>query len=468
MTPSKGNSVNRVCILGAGLAGLSAADLLSDRNYDVIVLEKDDHSGGLASTFKENHFHYDCGPHRFHTRNPEILEYVRKLLPDQMLTLERLSRIRLLDQYFYYPLALGDVFRHMPFLSIAGITASYLWEKIRNLLNPRDESVFENWVIKRFGKKLYDIYFGPYTEKLWGCKATELSSDWANQRITVPSLSGLIRTTLFPSKDIVRSLVSTFHYPVGGIGRICEALAHRVVSRGGRILYRSEPLAIRKNENEEFILTTNQGELTVDYIVNTIPVTDYVSLLGRLLPEEVHAASCNLHFRAIVFLVIKLKNRVEAHDHWIYTPEECYLFNRLSVPENFDPDCSSEGSQIVFEFSCNQGDDIWNGNVDLTDLAIKGGEKLGLFRSEDVIETTITRQAYAYPVYDLDYSSNISIVLDAVQNMKNTVTCGRQGLFRYNNMDHSVEMGQCAAMEICGEHNTGKSHIQTTSTWSDG
>lgn len=122
----------------------------------------------------------------------------------------------------------------------------------------------------------------------------------------------------------------------------------------------------------------------------------------------------------------------------------------------------------MFEFSCNHGDDIWNGDVNLTDLAIKGGKKLGLFCSEDVIDTTITKQAYAYPIYDLDYSTNISIVLDAIQDMKNTVTCGRQGLFRYNNMDHSVEMGQYAAMEIYGEENVKKQHSWTSDTWVDG
>ena len=171
MTPDKSHSANRVCVLGAGLAGLSAADHLLDRNYDVLILEREDHPGGLAATFKKHHFHFDCGPHRFHTQNREILEYIRKLLPDQILELERLSRIRLLDRYFHYPLALGDVFRHMPFQNIVGITASYVWEKIRNLVSPRNESNFEDWVIKRFGKKLYNIYFGPYTEKLWGCQA---------------------------------------------------------------------------------------------------------------------------------------------------------------------------------------------------------------------------------------------------------------------------------------------------------
>lgn len=458
----------KVIVLGAGLSGLSAADLLSEKGIEVIVIERENHPGGLAATFRRNGFHYDCGPHRFHTRKPELLEYVSKLLPGELIELERLSRIRLLDRYFHYPLSLGDVLKQMPLHKGAGMMASYVGERFRNIIAPRDEYNFKSWVIKRFGKKLYNLYFGPYTEKLWGCPSTELSVDWASQRITVPGLTGLVKATLFPSKEEIRSLVSTFHYPRGGIGRICEVLAERFVSREGKIHYGTEPLSIKKNLKSGFTIDTVQGKITVDNIVNTIPVNDYVRLLGDLLSEDVHRASENLHFRSIVFMTVRLRNRIQVRDHWIYTPEEYYLFNRLSIPENFDPDCSDTGSQVVFEFTCSEGDDIWCGRSDLLESAISGGEKLGLFSPDDVLDSAITRQAHAYPIYDLAYASNTSIVLDALHELEGSVTCGRQGLFRYNNMDHSIEMGRFAALEILGERTVRERFNWTSDTWSDG
>lgn len=467
MSNTRRNPV-RVVVLGAGLAGLSAADYLTEQGVEVLVLEKDDHPGGLAATFRSGAFHYDCGPHRFHTENPEILKHIKELLHTEMFELNRLSRIRLLDRYFQYPLALSNVLQKMPLHRGLSMVLSYLWERFRNPFFSRDESNFENWVVKRFGRQLYNIYFGPYTEKLWGCNASELSADWASQRITVPSLTSLVKETLFPSRDTVRSLVSTFHYPRGGIGKICEALDERIKSRDGKILYEIKLLSIRKNLDSKFVMETDHGEITTDTLINTIPVTDYVHLLGDLLSAEVREAASKLHFRAIVFLIVKLRNRVEARDHWIYTPEECYLFNRLSIPENFDPECSGKCSQIVFEFSCKEGDDIWNGNIDLDALAVSGGEKLGLFKVSDVVGTALTRQSHAYPLYDLGYSSNTSIVLDALNDLEDSVTCGRQGLFRYNNMDHSIEMGQCAAREILGSGSVAERFAWTTDTWADG
>ncbi|MCK4806876.1 MAG: FAD-dependent oxidoreductase, partial [Candidatus Aegiribacteria sp.] len=183
-----GRNPVRVAVLGAGLAGLSAADYLTEQGVEVLVLEKDDHPGGLAATFRSDSFHFDYGPHRFHTENPEILKRIKELLHTEMLELNRLSRIRLLDRYFQYPLALSDVLQRMPFHRGLSMVLSYLWERLRNPFFPRDESNFENWVVKRFGRQLYSIYFGPYTEKLWGCNASKLSADWASQRITVPGL----------------------------------------------------------------------------------------------------------------------------------------------------------------------------------------------------------------------------------------------------------------------------------------
>jgi len=466
---SPGSSLpERIAVLGAGLTGLSAADLLSERGRSVVVLEKEDGPGGLASTVRKGAFHFDYGPHRFHTKNPDLLDLVAGLLPDELLELERLSRIRLLDRYFMYPLALGNVLRRMPLHSGAGMMLSYIGEQIRNLFRPREDADFEGWVVRRFGRKLYDLYFGPYTEKLWGCPASTLSADWASQRITVPGLSGLIKSTLFPSREQVRSLVSTFSYPQGGIGRICESLVDRCTSRGVSLHYGVRPLQITRLQTGGFAIETGQGTLEADAIVNTVPVGDFVRLLSDPLPEEVMNAAGELRFRAIVFVTLKLSTRIEAADHWIYAPEKCYLFNRLSIPENFDSNCSESGSQVVFEFTCDEGDDIWKGEVDLIEAAVSGGEKLGLFSRTVVSSNMISRQAHAYPVYDMDYAGRVATVLDSIDALDGIVTCGRQGLFRYNNMDHSIEMGRFAALELLGEDSVRKRFSWTSDTWADG
>ena len=458
----------RVAVLGAGLAGLRGADVLSEAGAEVVVVEKEDVTGGLARTVHRNGFRFDLGPHRFHTEKPAILDFVRSMLPGEMLELERISRIRLLDRYFRYPLSFGDVLAKMPPGRSMGMTFSYFAQRVKALFGGEEASDFRSWVTGRFGKQLYDLYFGPYTEKLWGCPPQELSADWASQRITVPRLTDMARATLFPGRSSARSLVSRFHYPSGGIGRIQEALVSRVRSRGGELILSTSPDSIRASDDGGYRISLGDRELSVDAILSSIPVNDYVELLGEILPEEVRVSAGKLRFRAIVFVVIRLREEVGADDHWIYTPEEKYDFNRISFPGNFDTSSREASRQLVFEFSCDRGDSVWSGDDDLVASSVRGGIGLGLFGEGDVMGSACVRYPHAYPVYSLDYRRNLIPVLDALDRLENSVTCGRQGLFRYNNMDHSLEMGEHAAMELLGRGSLSDGFRWTSDTWADG
>lgn len=455
----------KVAVLGAGLAGLSAAEQLVRRGHEVVVLEKESFHGGLATTVKRDGFEYDLGPHRFHTSNREILDFVKKLPGIDFLELNRVSRIRLLDRYFDYPLAFDNVLSTMPLHKGIGMMLSFLLEKVRGLFVPREQESFEGWVLSRFGRGLYELYLAPYNEKLWGIKPSQLSADWASQRITVPSLAGLIKETIVPSRETVRSLVSTFHYPRGGIGEICHGLASAVTELGGSIYFSTEPTALRKTA-DGWRIDFEKGQISCNKIINTIPVNKYTRLLGDILPPEVHQAASDLKFRALVFLTILLDSDVTPTDHWIYTSEDRYLFNRLSISRNFDPDVRS---QVVFEYSCQENDEVWNMSKEkLLRLTIPEAEHLELFSADMVVGVDLIRRAHAYPIYDLSYARNTSMVLDALENTPDSVTCGRQGLFRYNNMDHSIEMGKFAALEILGEASVKDHFNWDENTWSDG
>lgn len=455
----------RTLILGAGLAGLSAALELARRGVEVMVVERAPGVGGLASTISHGEFRYDLGPHRFHTENPGILRFVEDLPGVRLEELSRVSRIRLLDRYFDYPLSLGNVLSKMPPARGAGMLLSFLWEKTRGLVSRRDQSTFQGWVMSRFGRGLYQLYLAPYNRKLWGIEPSQLSADWASQRITVPSLAGLVRETVAPSKKTVRSLVSTFHYPRGGIGMISRGLLRGVQEAGGRIITGTEPLGITK-EGSFWKVGTSEGTITSDSLISTIPVDRYVSLLGDMLPGEVHEAAGELRFRGLVFLSVLLNGEVPHGDHWIYTSEDRYPFNRLSISRNFDP---GSPSQVIFEFSCQEGDELWGCPMErLLEQTVPGAEHLGLFTRGMIRGASIHREPEAYPIYDLNYRRASRTVLDALELLEGSVTCGRQGLFRYNNMDHSIEMGRCAALETLGEGSVRENFDWSPHTWADG
>lgn len=452
-------------VLGAGLAGLSAAEELARRGQDVVVVEKLPVSGGLAATVHDNGFSYDLGPHRFHTNNQDVLRFVQGLPGIDLMQLERVSRIRLLDRYFKYPLSFGNVLSTMPLHRGAGMMLSFMGEKIRGVFSPREQNSFEGWVLSRFGRELYELYLAPYNRKLWGMEPSALSADWASQRITVPSLAGLVRETVFPSRNAIRSLVSTFHYPRGGIGEISTRLEKQIESCGGTFLFSNEPLSVSRSGGRWSIQLTD-GVLEADRMISTIPLNRFTGLLGGLLHDDVHRAASSLRFRSLVFLTVLLKGDVEPRDHWIYTSEDRYLFNRLSISRNFDTDVPS---QIVFEFSCLEGDETWNmSREELLRSTIPGAEHLGLFSADEVSGSHVSRAAHAYPIYDLDYTRNTACVLNALEAVQGSVTCGRQGLFRYNNMDHSIEMGKYAALETLGEDSVRERFSWGVNTWADG
>lgn len=77
--------MKKVIIIGAGPAGLTAADKLLDEKekYEVIILEESQEIGGISKTVKYNGNRMDIGGHRFFSKNQEVMEYWKDLMPLQ-------------------------------------------------------------------------------------------------------------------------------------------------------------------------------------------------------------------------------------------------------------------------------------------------------------------------------------------------------------------------------------------------
>ena len=97
---------------------------------------------------------------------------------------------------------------------------------------------------------------------------------------------------------------------------------------------------------------------------------------------------------------------------------------------------------ICAEITCRVGDRIWRSDVNtLRQTAVRDLGRVGLLDSAHAGFARIHRASHAYPVYDLDYRGNLETLLAYFDAFENVKTAGRQGLFKYNNMDHSIEMG---------------------------
>jgi len=444
-----------VVVLGAGLAGLSTAFELAKAGHKVTVLEKLAIPGGMAISWQTEGYWLDHGPHRFHSRDKELIRHLYEVLDDEVVTRDRLSRIYMQGKFFHYPLKTSNVMR-LPIPVMARCILDYIWIRIVQLFKKIPDDNFENWCIKRFGRRLYEIFFGTYTSKAWKMPCTEISADWASQRISQANLWDAIIKTLRPPKGgEVRSLVSEFWYPGhGGIGQIGRKYAEKVVEMGGKVLLESSVSRLEIKENTiTRVFYENDGTeyaLDCDEVINTIPLPILLQKFDPPVSEETQAAIRGLDYVAMVFVYLEINQDSVSPDHWVYLPEKHLTIHRISEFKNFNENAAPPGKTVICcEITCRKGDEHWNmtqeeaGRIAEQDLVTVGLIKPGISRCIEM-----TKLRHAYPVYDLHYKGHLNQLKKAAKEIKNLKTTGRQGLYRYNNMDHSIAMGRRVAKTL--------------------
>ena len=447
------DSSRSVTILGGGLAGLSAAQRFVEQGWAVTVLERETHVGGLASSFEQEGFTYDHGPHRLYSSLDELNEHFKFVLDGNWDYRERLSRIYMRGKFFDYPLKAGNVVRSLPAWLLAKSFFDYLAVRLRNMVRPIPDDHFENWVIKRFGRTLYDLFFGTYTRKAWGIPCTQISADWASQRISLLSLWDTVKKTLFRPRNVPRTYVSKFLYPkTGGIGELSQGYRRLIVQGGGTVVTGAEVVRLRSEGSRITGVVYRQGgrehEAESDLFVSTIPLTMLVPMLGERVPAPVTTAVAGLKHKGIVFVYLKLDRPQLTPDHWIYIPEEHIAVHRISEFTNFSRQTAPEGRTLVCaEITSTNGDKYWTmKDSDLIELAVENLTTLGLLKPGEVLPGGWVRRVdYAYPIYDLTYRGFVNTLMTYLKGFENMVSTGRQGLFRYGNMDHSIAMGHAVA-----------------------
>ncbi len=451
------NSPQKIVILGAGLAGLAAGFELAKAGKKVLILEKNPYVGGLATTFKVGDYRFDTGPHRWFTKINEVDKWVRDLMGKELITVRRLTRIYFSGRYFYYPIK--------PFEALAGIgpvkgiqaVLDYLVVKLKNKLNPKPVVTMEDAYVQQFGRTLYKIFFENYSEKLWGRSCKQLSGDWVAQRSRGMSILTVIRNAFFPQKDKVVSLVEAFSYPKLGVGRISERLSEEIKKRGGEVILGAEVKEV-KTEGKRIrnIVIQRNGqkeELEADEVISSIPLNELVIRLTPSISEQASQAVAKLSFRDEVFVVLFLKSSKITPDQWIYTQDPTLPFVRLVETDNWSKFLSPTGTtSLVFEVACDRNDKIWNRTDEklvkwVTEKYIKEFKTID---KNDIVASFVHRQENEYPVYTVGYEKPLKIIKGYLRKLTNLQIIGRAGMYRYNNMDHTIQSGIWAARNLLG------------------
>ena len=447
---------NKVFFLGGGPASLAGGLELVKKGYFVTILEREGKVGGISKTINYKGYRFDVGGHRFFTKSEEVMRLWGDILGDDFRKTPRLSRIYYNKKFFMYPIQIGDTFKK------AGITTSLacLYSFVLYRLMPiRHEKSFADWVTNRFGKKLFNMFFLSYTEKVWGISTKILSADWAAQRIQGLSLWEVIKNAIFKPTNKAKTLIDEFYYPKYGSGMMYEKIAEKIESLGGKIIKNQQITDIcLENGNVVFAKTKNQNGneecFYGDHFVSSVPLPDTIRFIDPKIDSS-DEISKHLQFRDFLSVNLIIDQKDLFPDNWIYVHDPIVKMGRIQNFKNFSPDMTPlpEHSPIGCEYFCNQGDILWNtSDQELIDLAKNELEKMGLIKKDSLIDGNVYRMRDAYPVYMDDYQDWISKAKKAIEPISNLQAIGRGGMFRYNNMDHSILSGIFAARNIMGDN----------------
>ena len=429
-------------VLGAGPAGLSSAWALARRGRRATVLEADGRVGGISKTVEFDGYRFDLGGHRFYTKLEPVQQMWEEMLGDEFLTRPRMSRIYYRGRFFNYPLKAQDVFKGLGIVQsvLCGISYFY-WRRRMRSVKPTN---FEEWVVKRFGRRLYDAFFRSYTEKVWGIPGSEIQAEWAAQRIQEFSLKHAILGIFGLNRDEPPTLIEEFRYPRLGPGQMWEAFADWVEERDIPVLLNRRCVAIKHAAGrvERIVVDEDGVESThdVDAVLSSIPLTELVEALDPPAPAEVRAAARRLRYRNLCLVALMTSESEPFPDNWIYLHDPRVTAGRVQNFGAWSKAMVPEGSTCLgVEYFCFDDDPMWDmSDSEAVELATRELETLGLLDPGKVFNGVKVRVPKAYPMYDPQYREAVAEIRGYLEHFENLKTFGRNGLHRYNNQDHSM------------------------------
>ncbi len=494
-------------IVGAGPAGLTVAlELLTKSDIKPVIYEMDDCVGGISRTIRYKGNRIDIGPHRFFSKSDRVMKFWLDVLPLQgapakddkllgrtiplstepsapdpekedrvFLHKNRITRIFFLRKFFNYPITLSaDTLKNLGLLRIFKIGITYAMVKLRPL---KEEKSLEDFFINRFGRELYETFFKDYTEKVWGISCDNIPPTWGVQRVKGLSISRVIvhalKKILMKKKTISRkatetSLIESFLYPKLGAGQMYEEIARKIIEMGGEIHLNHRVEGIMTNDKKIVAVTVfdkkagNSKTVQGSYFFSTMPIRELVEGFDPGVPKKVREVAAGLCYRDYILVGVllrsmKLKNNTKHKtlndiipDNWIYVQEREVKMGRLDFINNFSLYMLKDYNLIWVgaEYFCNEGDSLWAKlDHEMADFAVDELVSMDMITRDEVLDYTVIRMPKAYPAY-LGTYDRFDTLKTFLNEYENLFLIGRNGMHKYNNMDHSILTAMAAVDNV--------------------
>lgn len=436
-----------VAVIGAGPAGLSCAIQLIKRGVSVDVFEAEGRVGGMSKSFELWNMVVDLGPHRFFSMDPRIAQFWIDQIKDDYVLVDRLTRIYYKRKFFYYPLKPFDAVLKLGPIETMNCVISFVRAMLSRV---KEQKTFAQWVSKRFGQRLYEIFFKSYSEKLWGISCDDLDANFAAQRIKGLNLFEAIKNALLKGKTRHKTLIEQFAYPENGAGEVYERMAQRFVDLGGKIHLRCPVKCVVVNDDGSGGVETEQSTIEFDHIISTMPLTDVIEGSSFFSPEAKQACK-NLRYRNTTLVYLCIDSTDIFRDNWIYIHAPDLKTGRITNFRNWSKNMlhGQNKSILMLEYWSYDHEPLWTMSDEaLIDLSRKEIIQTGLVRPDTIGDGHVVRIHRSYPVYSSGYNNYVKILQKEIDAIPWLTCIGRNGAFKYNNQDHSILMGLLAAENI--------------------
>lgn len=446
----KANAKTKVAVLGAGVTGLSAAYRLSQfPEFEVHVFEKESMVGGLCRSFEQDDFIFDLGPHKFYSNVDGVVSEMCKIMGDDFLVRDKVQKLYMDGKYFSFPLKLSEMLTKYSPVKAAQILSSFGAQTAKNIFSKETIRTYEEFVVSRFGRSLYQNVFEPMAKKMFGEPST-LDRRLAEVRISSPGLVSVIKNAVFQKEDKKISAPS-FHYPKYGFGMIPERLRTLAEKNGVKFHLGVNIKKIDQQNGRASGLQFEDREglrqtMGFDQLIYTIPIPLIASLMPDL-PTDVREACRWISYRHTVIHYFQIKSEAVLPAMWVFFPESKFRFGRLSEMTKFSPHTAPKGyTTLMVDFTCEESDPAWSmEDSELDNLLLPQLDKLKMFDRKDVVKSFSRRFRNFYPIYSVSYRERLDKIRGLESRFSNLYFIGRLGDFNYNNSDQCFDMGFAVA-----------------------
>ena len=423
-----------ICILGAGLTGLSLAYHLKKSDY--AIFEKEARVGGNCRTEERDGFYFDAAGHIFYPKTDEVKNLVKQLMGDNLTEADREAWIYSHDTYTRYPFQ-ANLFG-LPIPVVKECLVGLFEAKIREAREgEKAPAHFLDFIQRTFGEGIAKHFMIPFNNKHWRFPLDQLNLDWMGKFVPRPTFEQVLDGSIKPAEKCIGQN-STFMYPKrGGVQAICDSF-----------LPHMHPVQLKAEVTSLDLKArtfTINGSRTVGYekLVSTLPLPVLVRC-AKDLPSEVLAAAKLLRWNTLYVVNVAVDKPHLTDKHRLYIPDPDLIFHKLAFYSSYAP-LMSPPHQCAVSAEVGHSPVSPTAREGLGERVIADLVKMKILKKDDpILFTHIMEMTYAYAVYDQHRATASKLIRDYFA--RHDVHCwGRYAEWEYQNMEQNIQTGQRVA-----------------------